>query len=75
MPVNPEVDEWFESYDNSMKDVVQAVRSMILEDERITETIQVEVPDVHVQGQHGQLQSAIETARQPHVPHRCIDPR
>ena len=44
MPINSEVDEWFEAYDNPMKDVVQAVRSVILEDERITETIKWKSP-------------------------------
>jgi hypothetical protein len=50
MPINPEVDEWFESYDNPMKDVLQAVRSVILEDERITETIKWKSPTFMYEG-------------------------
>lgn len=44
MPSAPEVDAWFESYDNPMKEVVQAVRAIILEDARITETIKWKSP-------------------------------
>lgn len=39
-----EVDAWFAEYDNPMKDVVQAVREIVLEDERITETIKWKSP-------------------------------
>jgi hypothetical protein len=50
MPINPEVDAWFEIYDNPMKDVVQAVRSVLLEDERITETIKWKSPTFMYKG-------------------------
>jgi hypothetical protein len=50
MPINPDVEEWFESYDNPMKEVVQAVRSIILEDERITETIKWKSPTFMFEG-------------------------
>ena len=50
MPINPEVNEWFEAYDNPMKDVVQAVRAVILEDERITETIKWKSPTFMYKG-------------------------
>jgi len=40
-----EVDEWFEQYDNPMKDVMLAVRSVILDtDDRIGETIKWKSP-------------------------------
>lgn len=39
------VDDWFEQYDNPMKDVVQAVRRVILAtDDRIDETIKWKSP-------------------------------
>lgn len=44
MARDPEVDAWFEDYDNPMKAVVQAVRSVLLEDERLTETIKWKSP-------------------------------
>lgn len=44
MPINPDVDAWLETYDNPMKEVVQAVRAVILEDPRITETIKWKSP-------------------------------
>ena len=50
MPTTPEVDAWFESYDNPMKPVMQAVRSMILEDERIAETIKWKSPTFMYEG-------------------------
>ena len=50
MPTAPEVDAWFESYDNPMKPVVLAVRSIILEDERITETIKWKSPTFMYEG-------------------------
>ena len=40
-----EVNAWFESYDNPMKDVVQRVREIIMEsDERMDETIKWQAP-------------------------------
>jgi hypothetical protein len=50
MPVNSEVDEWFEAYDNPMKEVIQAVRDVILADERITETIKWKSPTFMYKG-------------------------
>jgi hypothetical protein len=45
MPRSPEVDAWFETYDNPMKDVVQAVREAILAtDDRIGECIKWKAP-------------------------------
>jgi hypothetical protein len=42
---NPEVDSWFESYDNPQKDLVQAVRQAILDaDPRVTEAIKWQAP-------------------------------
>ncbi len=45
-----EVDAWFAEYDNPMKDVVLAVREIILEDERITETIKWKSPTFMYEG-------------------------
>jgi len=42
---NPEVDLWFESYDNPRKDLVQAVRSVLLDaDDRLVEAIKWKAP-------------------------------
>jgi hypothetical protein len=42
---NPEVDAWFESYENPQKDLVQAVRDVILDaDARVTEAIKWKAP-------------------------------
>lgn len=51
MNKNPVVDEWFESYDNPMKELVQAVRETILSaDERIGETIKWKAPTFTYRG-------------------------
>ncbi len=45
MPKNPDVDAWFETYDNPQKEGVQRVREIILAtDERITECIKWKAP-------------------------------
>jgi hypothetical protein len=45
MSTSPEVDEWFERYDNPQKDLADAVRRAILDaDERVTETIKWQAP-------------------------------
>ena len=42
---NPDVDAWFERYDNPQKDLVQAVRAVILDaDQRVTESIKWQAP-------------------------------
>jgi hypothetical protein len=42
---NPVVDAWFEKYSNPQKDLVQAVRALILDtDPRITEVIKWQAP-------------------------------
>jgi hypothetical protein len=42
---NPEVDAWFEQYTNPQKDLVQAVRAIILDtDERVGEAIKWKAP-------------------------------
>jgi hypothetical protein len=42
---NPDVDAWFATYDNPQKDLVQAVRTVLLDaDERVTETIKWQAP-------------------------------
>ena len=42
---NPEVDEWFSTYENPRKDLVQAVREVILAaDPRVSETIKWKAP-------------------------------
>jgi hypothetical protein len=65
-----EVDRWFQDYDNPMKGVMQRVRERLLAaDERLEESIQLEVPDVRVSWQPGELQSQEQEARQPDVPH------
>jgi hypothetical protein len=42
---NPEVDAWFEAYDNPQKELVQAVRRTVLDaDPRVTEAIKWKAP-------------------------------
>jgi hypothetical protein len=42
---NPDVDAWFDTYDNPQKGLVQAVREVILgADERVTEVIKWQAP-------------------------------
>lgn len=42
---NPEVDAWFETYDNPQRDLVQAVRRVVLgTDPRVTEAIKWKAP-------------------------------
>jgi hypothetical protein len=42
---NPDVDAWFERYDNPLKDVVRQVREVILDtDERVSEVIKWQAP-------------------------------
>jgi len=48
---DPAVDAWFETYDNPQKDLVQAVRRVILEaDPRISETIKWQAPTFMYKG-------------------------
>ena len=48
---DPVVDAWFETYDNPQKDLVQAVRRVILEaDPRISETIKWQAPTFMYKG-------------------------
>jgi hypothetical protein len=42
---NPDVDAWFERYDNPLKELVQSVRDVILgTDERVSEVIRWQAP-------------------------------
>ena len=42
---NPDVDAWFERYDNPQKELVQAVRDVVLDtDPRVTEAIKWQAP-------------------------------
>jgi hypothetical protein len=50
MPTNPEVDDWFENYDHPAKDAMQRVREIILEDNRIAETIKWQSPTFMFEG-------------------------
>jgi len=47
---NPDVDAWFERYANPQKDLVQAVREVMLDDDRVTETIKWQAPTFMYQG-------------------------
>lgn len=48
---SPEVDAWFESYENPQKDLVQAVREVILAaDPRVTEAIKWKAPTFMFKG-------------------------
>ena len=51
MPRQPEVDAWFERYDNPMKPVVQRVREIVLEaDPRVDECIKWQAPTFTYKG-------------------------
>lgn len=51
MNVSPEVDAWFDRYDNPQKDLVDAVRRVVLAaDDRVTETIKWQAPTFVYQG-------------------------
>jgi hypothetical protein len=48
---NPEVDAWFERYENPQRELVQAVREAVLDaDERVTETIKWQAPTFMYKG-------------------------
>jgi len=48
--INPEVDDWFDTYDHPLKEVMHRVRSIILGDERVTETIKWKSPTFMYEG-------------------------
>jgi hypothetical protein len=51
MPTRPDVDAWFEGYDNPMKPVVQRIREIVLDaDPRIEETIKWQAPTFMYKG-------------------------
>ncbi len=50
MPPSPEVDAWFTDYEHPRKDAMQRVRAIILEDERMTETIKWKSPTFTYKG-------------------------
>ncbi len=51
MPSAPDVDAWFERYENPMKPVVQRIREIVLEaDPRISETIKWQAPTFTYKG-------------------------
>jgi hypothetical protein len=51
MPRQPEVDAWFEGYDNPMKPVVQRVREIVLQaDPRVDECIKWQAPTFTYKG-------------------------
>lgn len=48
---SPEVDAWFDTYENPQKDLVQAVRTVLLDaDDRLTEAIKWKAPTFVYQG-------------------------
>lgn len=51
MQRNPDVDAWFDTYDNPQKALVQAVREVVLAaDDRVTEAIKWQAPTFIYQG-------------------------
>jgi len=50
MPKNPDVDAWMAVYDNPMKDVVQAIREVFLDDDRFNECIKWKTPTFTFEG-------------------------
>lgn len=50
MPKSPEVDAWFDDYEHPEKDAMLRVREIILDDERMTETIKWKSPTFMYEG-------------------------
>jgi hypothetical protein len=50
MATNPDVDAWFDDYDHPMKDAMLRVREIILEDDRMIETIKWKSPTFMYEG-------------------------
>lgn len=50
MATNPEVDSWFEEYSHPNKDAMLRVRTIILEDDRMSETIKWKSPTYMYEG-------------------------
>lgn len=50
MPTSPEVDAWFADYDHPAKNAMLRVREIILEDERMSETIKWKSPTFTYEG-------------------------
>jgi hypothetical protein len=50
MAKNPEVDAWFADYEHPAKDAMLQVREIILEDDRMTETIKWKSPTFMYEG-------------------------
>lgn len=51
MNINPDVDAWFSTYDNPMKEIVAAVRLHVLQsDNRISESIKWQAPTFSYKG-------------------------
>lgn len=47
---NSDVDRWFADYDNPQKDAMLRVREIILEDDRVTETVKWKAPTFMYEG-------------------------
>ncbi len=50
VPINPEVDTWFAEYEHPMKEAMLRVREIILEDDRMAETIKWKSPTFVYEG-------------------------
>ncbi len=50
MPINPEVDTWFAEYEHPMKEAMLRVREIILEENRMGETIKWKSPTFVYEG-------------------------
>ena len=50
MATNPEVDAWFDGYEHLAKDAMLLVRVIILDDDRMTETIKWKSPTFMYEG-------------------------
>lgn len=50
MDTNPEVEAWFDEYEHPAKDAMLRVREIILEDDRVTETIKWKSPTFMYKG-------------------------
>ena len=50
MSRNPDVDAWFEAKQHPLEDAMQEVRSIILADERVTESIKWQTPTFAYEG-------------------------
>lgn len=74
MATNPEVDAWFDDYEHPVKDAMLLVRVIVLDDDRMTETIKWKSPTFMCEGNMASFNRGPVTCESD-VSHRCLDTR